>query len=107
MARVTRKLAVTFRIDDGRGKLNDYRVAPLEPDPEVRRAAWRLVKVGMRDGADLDVYTVSYDDHGGWSCECIGWCRYGYCKHCEGVQAFLCGLLPPVRQSGCASSRAS
>jgi hypothetical protein len=44
-----RKLRVTVRIDDGRGRLNDYTLVPLETDPEVGTAAWRFVKKGMED----------------------------------------------------------
>lgn len=84
-----RTLRITVRIDDGRGRLNDYTLVPLETDPDVAAAAWRFVKRGMVDGREvLDTYDVKLDQYG-ISCECLGWLRHGRCKHAAAVAKLL------------------
>lgn len=93
-----RTLRITFQIDDARGKLNDYQVVPLQPHPDVARAAWRFKKRGMVDGEQvLEEYDVKLDQYG-LSCDCIGHSRFGYCKHADAVQAMLGGLVPGNKQ---------
>jgi hypothetical protein len=84
-----RTLRVTVTIDDGRGRQNDYTLVPLDTDPGVAAAAWRFVKRGMVDGSEvLETYDVRLDEHG-LGCECLGWLRWGKCKHSAAVAKLL------------------
>jgi hypothetical protein len=66
-----RTLSITFTIDG-----QPYSVAPLDCEPDIGDRAFRFHKQGG-DGAVYDLYHGRY----GWQCQCLGFERYGYCRH--------------------------
>jgi hypothetical protein len=75
-APMQRTFAVTFSIEG-----TDYGVSPLDCDPSIGSAAFRFAKEGG-DGAVYDVCLRPF----GWECQCLGFLRYGYCKHVRTLQ---------------------
>jgi hypothetical protein len=69
-------LSITFTIDG-----QPYTVSPLDCDPDIGTRAVRFAKQGG-DGAVYDLYLSAY----GWQCQCLGFERYGYCKHVQTTQ---------------------
>jgi hypothetical protein len=69
-------LSITFTIDG-----QPYTVSPLDCEPDIGDRAFRFHKQGG-DGAVYDLYHGAY----GWVCQCIGFERYGYCKHARCLQ---------------------
>ncbi len=76
-AAAVKSFTITFHIGP-----DEYAVVPLHPDPAVARKAYRLRK---RTG-DEAVYDVALLDHGA-QCECLGFLRWGHCKHIRTLQA--------------------
>ncbi len=76
-AAAVKSFTITFHIGP-----DEYAVVPLHPDPAVARKAYRLRK---RTG-DEAVYDVALLDHGA-QCECLGFLRWGHCKHIQTLQA--------------------
>jgi hypothetical protein len=71
-----RTFSITFTIDG-----TAYRVSPLPCDPDVGSAAFRFAKQGG-DGAVYDLCLSAY----GWQCQCMGFLRWGHCKHVQTIQ---------------------
>lgn len=76
-ASAVKSFTITFYIGP-----DEYAVIPLHPDPAVARKAYRLRK---RTGNEA-VYDVALRDHGA-ECECLGFLRWGHCKHIRTLQA--------------------
>jgi hypothetical protein len=83
-----RTLSITFTIDG-----QSYTVSPLDCEPEIGDRAFRFHKQG-RDGAVYDLYHGRY----GWACQCLGFERYGYCRHSQALMkaAQLFGTAKPA-----------
>jgi hypothetical protein len=58
-----------------------YHIVPLTPAAEVARKAYRFEKLDP-EGNVAATYDVALMDHGP-SCECMGFLRWGHCKHCD------------------------
>jgi hypothetical protein len=76
-AKTPRHFRITFHIGE-----DDYLVSPLSADPAVARKAFRFAKQ-TGDRATYDVRA----DGAGLHCECLGFLRWGHCKHCQTLQA--------------------
>jgi hypothetical protein len=89
-----RTFAVTFSIEG-----TDYRVSPLPCHPDIGSRAVRFAKQGG-DGAVYDLCLRPF----GWECQCLGFERYGYCKHARTVQKagrlFGAGTPTPAPRDG-------
>ncbi len=72
-----RTLRIAFHIEE-----DEYHVYPLASDPAVARKAFRFAK----QTGDRAVYDLRLDEHG-LHCECLGYLRHGYCKHCQTLHA--------------------
>jgi hypothetical protein len=72
-----RGFRITFHVG-----ADDYRVYPLAADPDVARKAFRFAK----QTGDRAVYDLRLDEQG-LHCECLGFLRWGRCKHCQTLQA--------------------
>jgi hypothetical protein len=85
-ARKQRTFSITFTIEG-----MPYSVSPLPIDPSIGHKAFRFAKQGG-DGAVYDLHADQY----GLQCQCLGFERFGYCKHVQTVQAAgkLFNLLP-------------
>jgi hypothetical protein len=68
---------ITFHIGE-----DDYLLIPLATDPAVARKAFRFTKQ-TSDRASYDVRV----DNEGLHCECLGFLRWGHCKHIQTLQA--------------------
>ena len=76
-AKTQRCFRITFRIGE-----DDYLVHPLPIDPAVGSRAFRFAK----QTGDRAVYDMRVDGEG-LHCECLGFLRWGHCKHCQTLQA--------------------
>jgi hypothetical protein len=76
-AKTQRCFRITFRIGE-----DDYLVHPLLIDPAVGSRAFRFAK----QTGDRATYDVRADGEG-LHCECLGFLRWGHCKHCQTLQA--------------------
>jgi hypothetical protein len=75
--KASRDFTITFHVG-----ADDYRVYPLAADPTVAYKAFRFAK----QTGDRAVYDLRLDEHG-LHCECLGFLRWGRCKHCQTLQA--------------------
>jgi hypothetical protein len=84
-----RTLSITFNIDG-----QPYTISPLDCEPDIGSRAVRFAKQGG-DGAVYDLYHGRY----GWACQCLGFERYGYCRHSQALMkaAQLFGTAAPGR----------
>jgi hypothetical protein len=71
-----RTFSITFHIEG-----TDYVITPLACHQEIGCRALRFAKQ-TGDGAVYDLHLSRF----GWSCECMGFLRHGYCKHVRTVQ---------------------
>jgi hypothetical protein len=76
-AKSPRGFRITFHVGE-----DDYRVYPLTADPDVASRAFRFAK----QTGDRAVYDLRLDEQG-LHCECLGFLRWGRCKHCQTLQA--------------------
>ena len=75
--KASRGFRITFHVG-----ADAYRVYPLTVDPAVAYKAFRFAK----QTGDRAVYDLRLDEHG-LHCECLGFLRWGHCKHCQTLQA--------------------
>jgi hypothetical protein len=75
--KASRGFRITFHVG-----ADAYRVYPLTVDPAVAYKAFRFAK----QTGDRAVYDLRLDEHG-LHCECLGFLRWGRCKHCQTLQA--------------------
>jgi hypothetical protein len=68
--------SITFTIG-----ADQYVVSPLPVDPSIGRKAFRFEK----QTGDRAVYDLLADEHG-LQCECLGFLRWGHCKHVQKTQ---------------------
>ena len=76
-AKAHRHFRIRFHIGE-----NDYLVHPLPIDPAVGSRGFRFAKQ-TGDHATYDVRA----DGAGLHCECLGFLRWGRCKHCQTLRA--------------------
>jgi hypothetical protein len=61
---------------------DSYTISVLPCDPSIGKKAFRLRKLT----GDQAVYNVRFTQHGP-ECGCMGWLRWGACKHCLTLEA--------------------
>ena len=75
--KASRGFRITFHVGE-----DIYRVYSLAADLAVACKAFRFAK----QTGDRATYDVRLDEHG-LHCECLGFLRWGRCKHCQTLQA--------------------
>jgi hypothetical protein len=58
---------------------DSYAVSRLPADPSVARCAFRLRKLTAEEPTSYDIRLTEH----GLECECLGFLRYGRCRHCD------------------------